>query len=205
MKSGNLNFLELSGPLRACNRNALPLQINLLLKHEYILLVNSSHDKLFFLQSICELLKDMLNYWRICWITEGHAELLKDMLNYWRTCWITEGHAKLLKDMLNYWRTCWITEGHAELLKDMLNYWRTCWITEGHAELLKDMLNYWRTCWITEGYAEFHIKAWKTNTVDDKLSRNIGKGTAMPSWNESEGTEQKHGSSVTTEGLQKEI
>ena len=145
MKSGNLNFLELSGPLRACNRNALPLQINLLLKHEYILLVNSSHDKLFFLQSICELLKDMLNYWRICWITEGHAELLKDMLNYWRTCWITEG------------------------------------------------------------YAEFHIKAWKTNTVDDKLSRNIGKGTAMPSWNESEGTEQKHGSSVTTEGLQKEI
>ena len=32
MKSGNLNFLEPSGPLRACNGTALPLQS----KHDYI-------------------------------------------------------------------------------------------------------------------------------------------------------------------------
>ena len=37
---------------------------------------------------------------------------------------------------------------------------------------------------ITERHAEFHIKAWKTNMIDDKLSRKILEGTAMPSWNE---------------------
>ena len=58
MKSGNLNFLELSGPLQACNGTALPLPLpiachwtNILLRCYVIFLINKEFSQLGFLTS----------------------------------------------------------------------------------------------------------------------------------------------------------
>ena len=45
MKSGNLNFLETSGPLQACNRTASPLPMITTVSF-IVLLTNSYNDRL---------------------------------------------------------------------------------------------------------------------------------------------------------------
>ena len=58
-KSGNLNFLEPSGPLQACNGTALPFYLNVmmdLLKHELSFVVFNKIGKV----------RRAKHFWRVC-------------------------------------------------------------------------------------------------------------------------------------------